>query len=82
MIIALIFFWPTFLSSRKREFGVRINPAKSFYGSHAMAKTFLEMFAGLLQAFPDPVCGLYGVLFWEVRGKVSVKVWRRSAVKA
>ena len=32
--------------------------------------------------FRTPVCGLYGVLFWEVRGKVSVKVWRRSAVKA
>ena len=32
--------------------------------------------------FRTPVCGLYGVLFWEVRGKVSVKVWRWSAVKA
>ena len=33
--------WDTSSQSMEREFGVRIKPAKSFYGS--LAKTFLEM---------------------------------------
>ena len=33
--------WDTSPQSMEREFGVRIKPAKSFYGS--LAKTFLEM---------------------------------------
>ena len=33
--------WDTSPQSMEREFGVRIKPAESFYGS--LAKTFLEM---------------------------------------
>ena len=33
--------WDTSSQSMEREFGVRIKPAESFYGS--LAKTFLEM---------------------------------------
>ena len=39
--------WDTSSQSMEREFGVRIKPAESFYGS--LAKTFLEMLTTLRQ---------------------------------
>ena len=39
--------WDTSPQSMEREFGVRIKPAESFYGS--LAKTFLEMLTTLRQ---------------------------------
>ena len=69
---------------------------RSFFPLPSLGFLHTNRLAGMLQTskwgkvslqkfcnhFRTPVCGLYGVLFWEVRGKVSVKVWRRSAVKA
>ena len=49
--------WDTSPQSMEREFGVRIKPAESFYGS--LAKTFLEMPTTLRQCFGElfGVCG-------------------------
>ncbi len=74
----------------------RQNEGKRPCRSSANAKMGKSVLAGVLQTpkwgkvflqkfcnhFRGAVCGLYGVLFWKVRGNVSVKVWRRSAVKA
>ena len=38
-------FWRFEKALTPREFDVRIAPAESFYGSHTMAKSFLEMLA-------------------------------------
>ena len=41
------------------EFDGRMKPAKSFYGSHAMAKTFLEMLAPAEQRLKSTFYGLH-----------------------
>ena len=40
------------------EFDERIKPAKSFYGSHAIARTFLEMLAPVVQEVKSGFCDL------------------------
>ena len=49
--------WDTSPQSMEREFGVRIKPAKSFYGS--LAKTFLEM--------PTTLRQMLRRTFWRLR---------------
>ena len=58
--------WDTSPQSMEREFGVRIKPAESFYGS--LAKTFLEM--------PTTLRQMLRRTFWRLR--VLPQVSRRS----
>ena len=58
--------WDTSPQSMEREFGVRIKPAESFYGS--LAKTFLEM--------PTTLRQMLRRTFWCLR--VLPQVLRRS----